>query len=173
MHTPPSPGCGPPPHPLVPVVEGQGDFSLIAGRKSPDLLVAAIITSNLGGSRSGVLLSVWGRGPTYQHCSQAFCPQSLQGTISGRGPGLPQVVQSWGWGVSVGHKLGSALAINKMVEALNARPRPSLSHTKFSSSSFDSASEGSGVPAAQLPGWRTPMERPRKQVAWRRWHEDM
>lgn len=70
-------------HPLVPALEGQGDFSLIAGGESPDLLVAAIITSNPGGSRSGVLLSVWGRGPTYQHCSQAFCPQSLQGTLWG------------------------------------------------------------------------------------------
>lgn len=47
----------------------------------------------------------------------------------------------------MGHKLGFALAINKKGEALNARLRPSLSHTKFSSSSFDSASEGSGVPA--------------------------
>ena len=85
---------------------------------------------------------------------------------------------------------------------MNARPRPvPQAHTKFSSSSSDSGSNGSGVPAewegpkekcgrgeglgarprrcspprsapAQLPGWRTPMERPRKQVAWRRWQED-
>ena len=78
---------------------------------------------------------------------------------------------------------------------MNARPKPApRAHTKFSSSDSDSASDGSGVPEeregrkekwgrgegrevgphrcsplratpAQLPGWRTPMERPRKQVA--------
>lgn len=103
----------------------------------------------------------------------------------------------------MGHKLGFALAINKMGGGLERRAQATLlSHTKFSSSSSDSTSAGSGVPAewegrtekcgygeglgptahhcsplrpapAQLPGCRTPMERPRKQVAWRRWHEDM
>lgn len=105
---------------LVPVLEGWDAFSLIAGRESPALSVVSIVNSYSEESRN-VMFS-WAVGclrtgphppaplpghhllilPRYRVCV-CVCVSMA-----------PPVVRSRLWGVSMRHKLGSAMAINKM-----------------------------------------------------------